>query len=115
MSEQTIFDQILRGDIPSEKVYENEDIYAFRDINPQAPIHVIVIPKKKVESFADLKGYPAEEIGRFMRGVSQTAAELGLEENGYRIVLNNGRHGQQTVRYLHAHIIGGKQLSWPPG
>jgi histidine triad (HIT) family protein len=115
MAEQTIFEQILSGDIPSERVYENDHVYAFRDINPQAPVHVLVIPKQKMESFADLKGSSAEEVGRFMQGVSETAAELGLEADGYRVVFNTGKHGQQTVQYLHAHIIGGKQLSWPPG
>lgn len=115
MAEETLFEQILRGDIPSERVYENDDVYAFRDINPQAPVHVLVIPKTKMESVADLKERSPEEVGRFMRGVSETAKELGLEGDGYRVVFNTGKHGQQTVQYLHAHIIGGKQLSWPPG
>lgn len=115
MSELTLFDKILAREIPSEAVYEDEHVYAFRDINPQAPQHVLVIPKRKLESFADIKGADAAAVGAFMQGVSRVAAELGLEENGYRVVFNTGSDGQQTVQYLHAHIIGGRKLSWPPG
>jgi histidine triad (HIT) family protein len=76
---------------------------------------VLVIPKKKLQSFADVRTADAEAIGAFMRGVSTVAAELGLEENGYRVVFNTGPEAQQSVLYLHAHILGGRQLSWPPG
>jgi histidine triad (HIT) family protein len=115
MPEETLFDQILAGSIPSESVYEDDDVYAFKDINPQAPVHVLVIPKEKLQSFADVRTADAEAIGAFMRGVSTVAAELGLEENGYRVVFNTGPEAQQSVLYLHAHILGGRQLSWPPG
>lgn len=115
MSEQTLFDKILAGEIPSEAVYEDDHVYAFRDINPQAPQHVLVIPKRKLESFADIRAADAVEVGTFMQGVSQVAAELGLETDGYRVVFNTGSDGQQTVQYLHAHIIGGRRLKWPPG
>lgn len=112
---ETIFDKILAGEIPSSKIYEDENIYAFKDINPAAPIHILVIPKSKVTGFAKLKDLSEEEVGRFIKGVSKVASDLGLEEDGYRIVFNQGKHGQQTVEYIHAHIIGGKQLTWPPG
>lgn len=115
MTEQTLFDKILQKEIPSDSVYEDDDVYAFKDINPQAPVHVLVIPKKKVPRFAQLKGEPKDEVGVFFQKVAQVAGELGLEKDGYRIVINNGKHGQQTVEYLHAHIIGGRQLQWPPG
>ena len=113
--EDTIFDKILSGDIPSDKVYEDEDVLAFRDVNPQAPVHVLVIPKKRAASFPELKERGPEEAGLFFQKTALVAEKLGLEEEGYRIVVNNGRNGQQTVDYLHAHILGGRQMSWPPG
>ncbi len=113
--EETIFDKIIKGDIPADIVFENDNVLAFRDINPQAPVHVLVIPKKKVESFNQLKDSTPEETGLFLNGVSEAANSLDLAENGYRIVLNCGKHGQQTVEYLHAHILGERQMKWPPG
>jgi histidine triad (HIT) family protein len=115
MPEETLFDQILRGTVPSEAVYEDDEVYAFKDINPQAPVHVLVIPKKKLESFADVREADAEAVGTFMKRVSHVASQLGLEENGYRVVFNTGPQAQQSVLYLHAHILGGRQMSWPPG
>ncbi len=112
---ETIFDKIIKGDIPADTVFENDNVLAFRDINPQAPVHVLVIPKKKVESFNQLKDVTPEETGLFLNGVSEVANSLDLAENGYRIVLNCGKHGQQTVEYLHAHILGERQMKWPPG
>jgi histidine triad (HIT) family protein len=115
MEEQTLFDKILNKEIPSDSVYEDDDVYAFKDIDPKAPVHVLVIPKKKIARFAELNGKPAEEVGTFFQKVSAVATELGLDDDGYRIVINNGKHGQQTVEYIHAHILGGRQLQWPPG
>ncbi len=111
----TIFDRILAGEAPADVVADDEHLLAFRDINPQAPVHVVVIPKRKVRSFAELGRLDAAAVGAFMQGVARVAAELGLEERGYRVVFNCGRHGQQTIDYLHAHILGGRQLRWPPG
>lgn len=111
----TIFDKILAKQIPANVVYEDERVLAFRDLNPQAPVHVLVIPKKKIARFQEMKDGSAAEVGAFFQGVAKVAAELGLEKNGYRIVVNNGRDGQQTVEYVHAHIIGGRGLTWPPG
>lgn len=115
MAEETLFDKILAGEIPSEGVYEDDDVYAFRDINPQAPVHILVIPRKKLASFIEVKGADPETIGRFMQSVSKVATELGLDEGGYRVVFNSGPDAQQSVAYIHAHILGGRQLSWPPG
>ena len=114
MTEDTIFDKIIRKEIPADVVYEDDVLLAFRDINPQAPVHVIVIPKKKITDFDRLHELPADFAGRYITGVSEVAKKLGLA-NGYRIVFNSGRDGQQTVPYIHAHILGGRQLSWPPG
>jgi histidine triad (HIT) family protein len=111
----TIFDQILAGKIPADRVYEDEDVVAFRDINPQAPIHVLVIPKHKVKGFSDLHLLDAQASGRYFQAVAKVASSLGLDPNGYRVVFNQGQDGQQTVNYLHAHIIGGRALRWPPG
>ncbi len=113
--EETIFDKILAGTIPSAKVYEDEDVLAFRDVNPQAPTHVLVIPKKRAVNFTELKDRDEEEVGRFFQKAARVADKLGLDEEGYRVVINSGRHGQQTVAYLHAHILGGRQMNWPPG
>ena len=115
MSDDTIFDKILRKEIPSETVYEDEHVYAFRDIDPQAPVHVLVIPRKKLESFDDLPDTDTGDVAALMQGVAKTARELGLEKSGYRVVFNTGPDALQSVQYLHAHIIGGRKLSWPPG
>lgn len=115
MADDTLFDKILRREVPSEMVHEDEDVYAFADISPQAPVHVLVVPKIKRESFADFTEAEPAEIGRFMRGVARVAAKLGLEENGYRVVFNTGRDALQSVQYVHAHILGGRRLAWPPG
>ena len=115
MTGNTIFDKILRGEIPSDKVYENDSVFSFRDINPQAPTHVLVIPKKAIVDFSGLKGWNSQDVGNFFKGVAETAAVLGLEEGGYRVVLNNGKAAGQDVPYLHAHILSGRKLTWPPG
>lgn len=111
--EDSLFDKILRGEIPSDCVYEDEFVYAFRDIAPKAPVHVLVIPKKKICRFSELKEQSASFTADFIQGVSRVAAELGLDDKGYRVVFNNGPDGGQEVEYIHAHILGGKALSWP--
>jgi histidine triad (HIT) family protein len=112
---ETIFEKILRREIPAKIAYEDADVLAFHDISPQAPIHVLVIPKHKWLRFADLKTAEPQLVGLYMMAVARVAADLGLDENGYRVVFNNGRDGQQTVDYIHAHILGGRSLRWPPG
>ncbi len=114
-SVNTVFDKIISGDIPVEPVFENDDVLAFNDMNPQAPVHVLVIPKKRSSRFSELSSKPVEETGRFFAAVSAAASSLGLDSPGYRIVVNNGSDGGQEVEYLHAHILGGRQLKWPPG
>ena len=109
----TIFDKILVGDIPSTKVYEDDVVYAFEDINPIAPVHVLVIPKKRLERFSDFIEANNTDIGAFMSGVAKVASYLGLDPKGYRVIFNNGDEGGQEVEYLHAHILGGKKLTFP--
>ncbi len=113
--EDTIFDRIIAGDLPADKVYEDEHVLAFRDINPQAPVHVLVVPKVKVKDFISIQNNDVVQTGIFFNSVSKVASELGLDSDGYRIVLNCGTNGQQTVEYLHAHILGERKMSWPPG
>lgn len=113
--EITVFDRIKNKEIPAKLAYEDEVVLAFHDINPQAPVHVLVIPQKKIVGFPDFVNLDQKELGAFMQGVARVAQKLGLEEKGYRIVFNYGSNGQQTVDYVHAHILGGRQMRWPPG
>ncbi len=112
---ETIFDKIIRQQLPAEIVYEDEAVLAFRDISPQAPIHVLVIPRQKVEHLEAFAKEDAATVGRFFQKVAAIAQKLGLSTTGYRVVLNQGNHGGQTVAYLHAHILGGREMQWPPG
>ncbi len=106
-----IFAKILRGEIPCDKVYEDDFALAFHDINPQAPVHVLVVPKGEYESLEDFTASaPAELITGFFRAVGEVARRLGLVENGYRILANVGAHGGQEVPHLHVHIFGGAPL-----
>jgi len=109
--EQNIFARILRGEIPCRKVYEDEWALAFHDIAPQAPIHVLVIPKQPYCSFADFSATaPAEEIAGFIRAVGKVAHDLGLEAPGYRLLANMGEHSGQEVPHFHVHLFGGRPL-----
>jgi histidine triad (HIT) family protein len=109
--DNNVFAKILRGEIPSKKVYEDEHALAFHDINPQAPVHVLVIPKGKYVSVVDFatKASAAEQAG-FLKAVGKAAAALGLDEGGYRILANHGANAHQEVPHFHVHIFGGKRL-----
>ncbi|MGG1441034.1 histidine triad nucleotide-binding protein [Brevibacillus laterosporus] len=107
-----LFCKIIQGEIPSKKVYEDDDVYAFHDINPIAPVHILVIPKKHISSVMGLDESDKERIGSLHLAIQKVAKEAGLDENGFRVVTNTGKHGQQTVFHLHYHIIGGRQLEW---
>jgi len=112
----TIFDKIVNGEMKADFVYEDEHVVAFRDINPQAPVHVLVVPRRRMESIADAADTEdLPDLGAFMRGIARTARTLGLDEKGYRVVLNTGADALQTVAYVHAHILGGRKMGWPPG
>lgn len=115
MANVTLFEKILSGDIPAKKVYEDEYALAFFDINPQAPVHVLVIPKKKARNFSELAAWEGLEAVRYMKAIQKTIDVLDLGAKGYRLVFNTGDFGGQTVDYLHVHILGGRALSWPPG
>lgn len=106
-----VFAKILRGEIPCKKVHEDEHTLAFHDINPQAKVHVLVIPKGAYVSMDDFSASASEaEIAAFIRAVGQVARQLGLAESGYRVLSNCGRHGHQEVPHLHIHIFGGEPL-----
>ncbi len=110
----TIFTKIINREIPAEIVYEDDLCLAFRDVSPQAPVHVLLIPKKTVVSLDELTSDDAQLVGHLMLMVPKLAAQLGLAD-GYRTVINTGEHGGQSVFHLHIHILGGRHLAWPPG
>lgn len=108
-----IFCKILAGEIPSTVVYEDETVYAFRDIEPQAPVHVVLVPRMHMDSIADENAPAVAE--RLFAAVPKIAELEGIAQTGYRVVVNTGRDGGQTVHHLHLHILGGRNLQWPPG
>ncbi len=113
--EPTIFDKIISGEMQADIVYEDDHVVAFRDINPQAPTHVLVVPRTRMKSVAESVDHDPAILGSFMHGIARTARTLGLEDNGYRVVFNTGADALQTVPYIHAHILGGRKMGWPPG
>lgn len=110
-----LFCKIISGEIPSTKVYENDDVLAFRDISPQAPEHIVIIPKKHINSANELNEENAEVVGKVFVAAAKIARDLGFSEKGYRIVNNCGEDGGQTVMHLHFHLLAGRNLQWPPG
>ncbi|MFP4155552.1 MAG: histidine triad nucleotide-binding protein [Halothiobacillaceae bacterium] len=112
---ETIFSRIIRREIPADIVFEDDEILAFRDINPQAPLHVLVIPKKPIPTLDDLLLEDAPLIGRMFLVAAQIARDEGVSEQGYRTVFNCREHGGQEVYHLHLHVLGGRAMSWPPG
>lgn len=112
--EKSIFKKIIDREIPAEIVYEDELCLAFKDVNPQAPIHVLVIPKQEIQSMAHLEKEDQELAGHLMLTVGKIAENLGLD-NGYRTIVNTGTEGGQTVDHLHLHLLGGRSMQWPPG
>jgi len=115
MSGDCLFCRIQRGEIPSEKVYEDEDIYGFRDINPGAPVHVLIIPRQHRSSLNEVEPGDRALLGGMFLAARAIAQQEGLEEGGYRCVVNTGAGAGQTVFHLHMHLMGGRALSWPPG
>jgi len=111
---ETIFSKIIRREIPADIVYEDDLCLAFRDIAPVAPTHILVIPKKPIVKIDDAQSEDQLLLGHLLLTVKKVAAEANLN-NGYRVVINNGNHGGQTVDHLHLHILGDRPLKWPPG
>jgi histidine triad (HIT) family protein len=112
----TIFSKIIDKEIPADIVYESDNILAFRDINPQAPTHILIIPKIEIPKVTDIKGKEhGELLGELFDVANKLATENGISEDGYRLVFNCGDHGGQEVYHLHMHLLGGRQMKWPPG
>jgi histidine triad (HIT) family protein len=111
----TLFTKIINGEIPGKIIFQDDVCVALVDIQPQAPQHVLVIPKKEIQSLAHAT--PADEkiLGHLMMAAAKVAKQLGVSESGYRLVINTGKHGGQTVDHLHIHLLGGRPLEWPPG
>ncbi len=112
---QTIFSKIVAGEIPCDKVYEDEELLAFRDIKPQAPIHILIIPKEAIPTVDDLGERHQALVGKMMLKAAEIARQEGLAEGGYRLVVNCRADGGQEVYHLHLHLMGGRKMSWPPG
>jgi histidine triad (HIT) family protein len=108
-----IFCRIARGEIPAQMVVNNKDVAAFRDLNPQAPVHVLIIPKRHVASLDDAND--SDLLGRMMTLAAAIARQEGIAKSGYRTVINTGKDGGQSVDHLHIHLLGGRTMTWPPG
>ncbi|MDR3628045.1 MAG: histidine triad nucleotide-binding protein [Ignavibacteriaceae bacterium] len=113
---ETIFSKIIRKEIPVDIVYETETVLAFRDINPQAPVHVLIIPKVEIPKITDLDGKThGQLLGELFDAANKIANDLGIAEDGFRLVFNCGSNGGQDVFHLHMHLLGGRKMTWPPG
>ncbi|NLW41391.1 MAG: histidine triad nucleotide-binding protein [Tissierellia bacterium] len=110
-----IFCKIINRELPSEIVYEDDEILAFKDVNPQSPVHILVIPKEHIESLNHINSSHSNLIGNIFVTIRNIAEELGIDKEGYRVVNNCGENGGQTVSHIHFHILGGRKFSWPPG
>lgn len=111
----TLFEKIVARQIPAQIVYEDDLVLAFRDISPQAPTHVLMVPKKPLARIAEAKDEDKELVGHLLLKAAAVAEKMGLKDGGYRLVINNGRNGGESVPHLHCHILGGRQMNWPPG
>ncbi|MBK6767173.1 MAG: histidine triad nucleotide-binding protein [bacterium] len=112
---QTIFGRIISGEIPADKLLDTDDLIAIRDINPQAPTHVLIIPKKPLAGVSSSTVKDEVLLGRLLGAARELAVQLGLDKVGYRLVINNGESAGQSVPHLHVHLMGGREFSWPPG
>ena len=111
----TLFEKIVAREIEADIVFEDDRVLAFRDIRPQAPVHVLVIPRKPIARIGEAGEEDGELLGHLLLRAAQVARSLGLARDGYRLVINNGRDGGESVPHLHCHILGGRALGWPPG
>jgi len=111
---KTVFQKICDGEIPAAIVYEDDLVVAFKDLHPQAPVHVLIVPRKPVARIATAGTEDQALLGHLVLKAAEVARRLGLEQ-GYRLVINNGPHGGETVPHLHCHLLGGRPLAWPPG
>jgi len=115
MAEPSIFTRIINGDIPADKVYEDDLVVAFRDINPVAPTHILIVPREPLPNISAFSEKTEQVAGRMLVVAGKIAAQEGLAEDGYRVVLNEGKNGGQQVFHVHLHLLGGREMKWPPG
>jgi len=111
----TLFEKIAAGQIPARIVRETEDFLALHDVNPQAPVHVLIVPRRVIPRIAEAKEEDAQLLGRMLIAAADIARELGIGGTGFRIVINNGADAGETIPHLHIHLLGGRGLAWPPG
>jgi histidine triad (HIT) family protein len=111
----TIFGKIIRREIPADIVYETDEVLAFRDLNPQAPLHVLFVPKRPIATLNEAAPADAELLGKLMLAAADYARQQGVDKDGYRTVVNCNEHGGQTVFHLHVHLLAGRRMTWPPG
>lgn len=112
---KTLFEKIADRQIPAQIVYEDDRVVAFRDIQPQSPVHVLIVPRRAIARIAEAGEVDRELLGHLLLKAAEVAKTLGLAEGGYRLVINNGRDGGESVPHLHCHILGGRAMGWPPG
>jgi histidine triad (HIT) family protein len=112
---QTLFEKIIARQIPADIVYEDDTVLAFRDIDPKAPTHILIISKKSIPRIAEASVEDQNLLGHLLLSAAKVAEGAGLKQGGYRLVINNGANGGETIPHLHCHILGGRHLTWPPG
>jgi histidine triad (HIT) family protein len=112
---KTLFEKIIAREVPAKIAYEDDLVLAFHDINPQAPTHVLIVPKKPIPRIGLTTGEDQPLLGHLLQKAAEVAAQLGLKEDGYRLVINSGPDGGESVPHLHCHILGGRRMKWPPG
>jgi len=112
---KTLFEKIIAREIPARIIYEDDLVLAFHDINPQAPVHALLVPKKRIQRLGAAGPGDQSLLGHLLLKAAEVAASLGLKDAGYRLVINNGRDGGESVPHLHCHILGGRAMTWPPG
>lgn len=111
----TLFEKIIRRDIPAQIVLEDDDLIAFHDVNPQAPVHVLIVPKAVVTRIGEASESHADLLGKLLLASQRVAEQLGVFQSGYRLVINHGPDAGESVPHLHVHLLGGRSLTWPPG
>ncbi len=111
----TIFEKIAARQIPAQFVHETDEFFVIRDVNPQAPVHVLIVPKRVIPRIGEASAEDAVLLARMLLAAPEIAKKVGVDETGYRLVLNNGRDAGESVPHLHIHLLGGRSLQWPPG
>jgi histidine triad (HIT) family protein len=111
----TVWEQIITREIPAKIVFEDDDVLAFHDLNPQAPVHVLIVPKRVIPRLAETNESDQQLLGKLLLTAAKVAGELGISESGYRVVINSGPNAGESVPHLHVHLLGKRALNWPPG